>query len=232
MATTDQTAGQPDLEIHIKSGVCKVIEGPARQVRYTTEEAVGLALLKINRNASRVALVWNDFLASRGVAMGMSSKNMLTAMVLPAQTRDIEWRRNSSKHLLKLTFPACLLLVNFEGPTLRKSSLWVIKPGMEGKLGINDPDGVLCAFPYGNVYSHGGICWGTTLTRDCHSPGEIEQAFFTSGFNGDLWYPQQFEGTGDTLPAHVAAHGSILAAPAASQCNKSVSSAVQEVART
>jgi Prokaryotic E2 family D len=84
--------------------------------------------------------------------------------------------------------PPTLMLMTMTARQLVSSSLWVVKAGMEKKLHVGSTDPTLAAFPYGNVYSHGKICWGDTPIRELHHPQEVEDAFFQSGFNGDLTY--------------------------------------------
>ncbi len=220
------------IEIHIKDGICKVIEGLSRRVTFTTEESVGLALLKINPSQQAGVIKWNDHLLTRGVAIGVAGAKTYSIWVIPAQDRTIDWRRNERSQQLKVTLPACLMGTVFNGGTLGKATLWVIKPGLESKLTASLQDGCLVAWPYGNIYTHGGVCWGTTSTRDIHTPQEIEDAFFRSGFNGDLWYAGSACGVGEaTLPDLVKRVGAVIPVPAATAYTKSVASMVQELGR-
>ena len=175
----------PDMEIHMTNGVVKIIEGPARRTYHSTPEAVGLALLKLRPNeTSNVA--WQDFLTTKGVAFAAQGTRALTLLVLPVAMRTMRWGRDSTPAELKVKMPSLLFAIKFEGRTLSRSSLWVIKPGQEGHLITTGTDHILCPFPYGNVYNHGGICWGTTDIRSFNHPSEVEDAFFGSIFNGDL----------------------------------------------
>ena len=75
-----------NLEIHIKDGQCKVIEGLGRRVFRTTEEALGLALLRLNPAAAgNIDLAWMDFLADRGVAMALSGDRVLALLKYPSR---------------------------------------------------------------------------------------------------------------------------------------------------
>lgn len=179
------------LEIHIKDGKCKVFEGPSRRVFFATEESIGLALLRLNPSSmtGAVDIHWQDFLADRGVAMALSGDRVLTMLLYPSQKRTIQYIRGETREDYTLTFPTLLMAVSFRAGRMEKSQLWCVKPGMEKKLSTGSSDPALAMFPYGNVYAHGGICWGTTPIKDIRQPSDAIEAFFNSGFNGDLYSP-------------------------------------------
>lgn len=177
-----------ELEVHISGGRCKVFEGASRRVFYTTEEALGLSLLKLNpQNQGSVELWWVDMLGSRGLAIAASGSRTLCLQTVPSHTRTIPFRRGDTNRDYTVIIPDTLMATNFKDGALQKASLWTVKAGFLPKLSATSADPTLAYWPYGNVYSHGGICWGTTPVRDIHSPQEAFDAFFTSGFNGDLY---------------------------------------------
>lgn len=222
-----------ELQIHIKDGKCKVIEGAAKRVFWSTEEAVGLALLKLNPTLqATISVPWQDFLAARGVAFAAAGDKSLNLIVYTNQKRTIQFRRGSGVgQELVIKLPPLLVATSFKDNHLVKTQLWVIKPGMENRLSTTSTDATLCPFPYGNVYSHGGVCWGTTLIRDLRQPGEVVDAFFNSGFNGDL-YTASYLGIRDVqLPDLIARVGEDLPVPPATMYTKSVATMAQEINR-
>jgi len=57
-------------------------------------------------------------------------------------------------------------------------------------------------FPYGNVYSHGEVCWGCVNLPEIRKPMDlvgVVNTFFSSNFNGDLFenysfrHPEKYE---------------------------------------
>ena len=183
-----------DMEIHIKDGRVKVFEGPSRRVLHTTEEALGLALLKINpTNQATVDLRWVDMLGTRGLAIAPAGSRVICLQTFAAHSRTLPFRRGDVNRDYTVTIPDVLMASNFKDGSMQKASLWVVRPGFLNKLRTTSTDPALAHWPYGNVYNHGGICWGTTPVRDIHSPQEAFDAFFNSGFNGDLF---AFDGSG------------------------------------
>lgn len=183
-----------NMEIHIKDGRCKVFEGPSRRVFHTTEEALGLALLKLNpQNLGTVELRWVDMLGTRGLAVATAGPQLLCLQTFPSHQRTIPLRRGDVNRDYIATIPDTLMATNFKNGSLQKASLWVVRTGMLPKLSATSTDPTLAHWPYGNVYSYGGICWGTTPVRDIHSPQDAFEAFFASAFNGDLF---DFNSTG------------------------------------
>ena len=228
------------MEIHIKDGQCKVIEGEARRVYFTTEEALGLAMLRLNPHVAggTVALDWADFLGDRGVAMALSGNRALALMRYPATTRSIQYHRGTGSSLdFAVTTPPLLVAAAFVAQKLVKTQLWVIKAGFEDKLSVTGTDNVLSMFPYGNVYSHGGICWGSTPLKDIHQPNEVVGAFFSSGFNGDLYTPSYMGVSEQVLLSYlqrITANGTktgVLNLPIETAYVKSVAAVVQDISR-
>lgn len=221
------------LEIHLDNGRCKVIEGKARRTYYSSEEAVGLALLRMTGSGagSGADVKWVDCLAKRGIAVGLAGNRALTLQVTPGRERTFRWRRNAdhpSKEY-KATFPSTLMALSVVDGKLVKSQLWLIKPGLEDKLTATLTEGTLTYFPYGNVYNHGGICWGTANLRGLSHPQDIEDAFFNSDFNSDLCYPAHFGRTEATLPDLITAGAGVLPIPPLSSYTGSIAGAVRQL---
>ena len=219
------------LEIHITPGQpCKVIQGVARRTFYSTEEAIALALLKMG-NDTAISVDWIDFLSSKGIAIGARRNVSLTLLVIPAKKRTITWQRGELIRELKVVLPSLLIASKFTTGRLTKTTLWIVKPGFESKLSTSGTDPVLALFPYGNVYGNGAICWGTTPIQDLKNPIEVEDAFFNSGFNGDLYYPRNIGAEEVTLPDLVKRVGEELPMPSTDRYLKSVSNVAQDIAR-
>lgn len=178
-----------EMEIVIRDGRVKVFEGPSRRVFYTTEEALGLSLLKLNpsANTGSAELRWVDMLGTRGLAIASSGSRLVCLQTFPSHQRTIPFRRGDVSRDYTVTVPDVLMATNFKDGSLQKASLWTVKTGFMSKLSATSMDPTLAYWPYGNVYNHGGICWGTTPIRDIHSPQDAFEAFFNSGFNGDLF---------------------------------------------
>lgn len=177
-----------NMEIHITDGKVKVFEGSSRRVFHTTEEALGLSLLKLNpANQGTVELRWVDLLGSRGLAVAPSGSRLICLQTFPSHKRTLPFRRGDVNRDYTVTIPDVLMATNFKEGSLQKASLWVVRPGFLDKLSVTSSDLALAYWPYGNVYGHGGICWGTTPIQDIHGPQDAFDAFFNSGFNGDLF---------------------------------------------
>ena len=221
-----------EMEIHITpDGLCKVIQGKSRRVFYSTEEAIGLALLKINPAQVGPTVNWIDFLDSKGLAIGAVGDKALTLLTVPAKERTLPWRRGTISRELKVTMPPLLIATRFIKGRLNKAQIWLIRPGFEEKLSTASSDPCLSPFPYGNVYNTGIICWGTTVIRDISHPNEVEGVFFHSGFNGDLWSGGALGITETTLPDLVTRVEGKLPVPATSAFTKSVSAVAQDITR-
>ena len=151
-------------------------------------------------------------------------------MVLPAGERTIPYGR-STRRDIKATFPNILFGVRFDNSKLVKATVWCIKPDWEKKLTAGSTEPVLAPFPYGNVYGHGGICWGSTHITDLRQPYEVQDVFFTSGFNGDLYSPGSLGVNDPSLGELVTRTKAQLPAPISGSYNKSVQQMAQELAR-
>jgi hypothetical protein len=220
------------MEIHVQNdGMCRVISGVARKTFTSTSEAVGLVLLGMNQGSLSSAVKWVDFLASKGLAFGSTNKDTFTIMVLPEQERVVQYHRNDTKRELKATFPPMVMAVRMSDQTLRKAMFFMLKAGSEKKLSVTSAEGTLAVFPYGNVYDHGGVCWGNTSVRDIHHPSEVEGAFFGSAFNGDLFYPSYWGGSEGNLPGVVERCDGELPAPRSDRYTKTIVQVVQEIGR-
>ena len=223
------------MDISINNGVCKVISGAGRRVRYTTEEALGLALLRLNPETSRaqVEIHWSDYLAGRGVAVALSGDRILTLLVCPELVRTVVYHNGTNRQTFNVKFPPLLLATAFKAQQLIKAQLWVVKPSLEHQLSTSSETPALCYFPYGNVYGHGGICWGSTSIKDLRTPDEVLAAFFGSGFNGDLYEPGPLGERGGLLDllTRTSTTGGVLPLMREQSFTKSVSAVAQDINR-
>ena len=151
--------------------------------------------------------------------------------------RFIPYQRAETEQDFSVTFPPLLWAVSFKARKLTKSQLWVIKAGMETRLSTTSTDNALACFPYGNVYAHGGVCWGTTRLNDVKQPGDVHEAFFASDFNGDLYTRQYINVREDGLFGYLTRitgagrQTSVLNLPIESLYTKSVAAVVQDIVR-
>lgn len=178
-----------NLDISIKGGRCKVTDGDTKRVFNTTEESLGLYLLKLNPQAEgrSGAIRWVDQLGKRGIAVGHLGDETYTLTVFPAQKREILFGRGDTTRRYTVTLPEIFLPAVFAKGKLRKALMMVVKPGQTERLAVGNTDGQLAYYSYGNVYNHGGICWGSTPTRELQTVDDVYDAFFGSAFNGDLY---------------------------------------------
>ena len=213
------------LEIHLNGDTCKVIEGAAKRTYFSTPEAVGLALLRIDTSTVAAAnLKWTDFLASNGVAFGAMGNKVLTLFVTPTKQRTISYAGVPTRQFL-VNLPPMLYAVCMTGGRFSNAKIYIINPVQVNKLSITGTNNTLATFPYGNVYSDGRVCWGSTKVSEITRPQDVEEAFFGSTFNGDLWY---MGGSGG-LPAMVEATKGVLTLP--SSFPKSVAGVAAEITR-
>jgi hypothetical protein len=227
------TAQTSELEIHLKDGLCKVIEGTARRTYFSTSEAVGLALLGMNQGSVTTSVKWMDFLASKGLAFGATGKESFTIMVIPEKEREISYQRGSGASLrLKVTYPQLIMAVRMINEKVNKTMFFVLKAGEEKKLTITSTSNVMAPFSYGNVYEHGGVCWGNTVIKDIVHPADVEGAFFESAFNGDLFHSSTWGGRDASFPELVERTGGKLPVPVAGQFTKSMVGVVQDIGRS
>lgn len=179
-----------DLDVSIKQGRCKIKDGSTGRIYSTTEEALGLYLLRLNPaqvNAGG-AVTWVDQLAKRGIAVGTQADRLLTLTVFPSQKRTIAFGRgDSTREEFTVVLPEILMPAMFKDGRLFKALMYVLRPGTREKLNVNSTETLLAGYPFGNVYNTGAICWGSTHLKDVKTPDDAYEAFFNSAFNGDLY---------------------------------------------
>lgn len=232
------TQTTPLMDIKVETSTrCRVIAGATKRLYYATPESVGLVLMRIAADGgpSQVNAPWIDYLADRGMALTVMGESLITLLTFPAQDRAVPFRKDTTAKDFTVKFPPLLLATNFKKGNLVKSQLWVIRPNIgPDKLAVGSAENILCYFPYGNVYNHGGICWGNTPIKDLRHPAEVLQAFFQSGFNGDLFAPSVYSASErDTLyGALTKVNNAAWPLPMDSMYTKSISALVQDIVRS
>lgn len=181
-------------------GICEVIEGPSKRAFRTTTRAVGIALLGVETPddvASTGNIQWTDYLSTHGIAVGTRGKRTYTLGVLPAKERTVNYtgaldQANASR-TLTMKFPPILLGLCKEGigpRSFKKAVVFSLAHEQPlTNLNVTLAANVACSFPYGNIYAGTGqICWGTVPHTHIQSLTDLEELFFGSDFNGDLYY--------------------------------------------
>ena len=184
-----------DISIDHSSGACRITTGQMRQTFRSTPRAVGLALIGMDRESADLtdSMTWQDHLATHGVLIGTRRKQVATLIVLPRREREVEVPRQvrgewTGSHSQRISFPPTLIGLLTDNGAYRSSCLSLIDVNRQATFSMVSQVPVLVPWPYGNVYSdHGGICWGSVNHAGIHTIKDLEERFFGSGFNRDLW---------------------------------------------
>lgn len=202
-------------EIHITDGspICRIVRGPNAQVSLSTPVAVGMALLQSataaagqQATAGIDASSWTDLLSSHGVAIGRVRGAEVTLAVLPPKQREVSF----GEQRVICTFPHIFMCLATRTRRYANGLIFVFDPRNQARVNVVNGPECLTPFPYGNIYGDSGrICWGSVRHGDIKTIAEMESAFFTSGFNTDLWGIRSH----GNLPALVAASPNGVIAP-------------------
>lgn len=198
---------------------CRVIAGPAGRAYFTTPQALGLALLGMPVAAEDEASVpsgiaWTDYLATHGVAHGIRGNRQLHLVILPTKPRTVTWvglndngTQNITEHLT-LTFPPMLACLLLQRGVYERASLFMANMSQQAQMNTGSPTPMLSTFPYGNVYlGTGHICWGGVRTADIRTIKDLDDLFFGTGFNRDLYDGTRAGGVSLRLAARAAVGG-------------------------
>lgn len=181
-------------------GICEVIEGSSRRAFRTTTRAVGIALLGVETPddvASTGNIQWTDYLSTHGIAVGTRGKRTYTLGVLPTKERTVNYTGAldvaTASRALTMRFPPVLLGLCKEGTgprSFKKGVVFCLAHEQPlANLNVTLAANIACSFPYGNIYAGTGqICWGTVPHTHIQSLADLEELFFGSDFNGDLYY--------------------------------------------
>ena len=231
--------------IHIDTtNRCRVIAGPAGRTYFSTPQAVGLALLGIpaptldteDTLAATTNIVWTDYLALNGVAIGQRGDRRVHLVVIPPKPRTVAYswqdeRNGPQQASLNVTFPHVLAGLLLQRNTFERGSLFLIDPAKQPQASAVSTVPMLMTFPYGNVHDiSGAICWGGVRTADIRTMRDMEDLFFGSGFNRDLYRPTV--GTGNFRTIAQAAPGGVLTPPPANHHTITIPSAVSHLIRS
>lgn len=183
------------------TGVCEVVEGGSGRTFRATTHAVAIALLGAESpedavNASTGEIQWTDYLSTHGLAVGSRGKRSFILGVLPGRERTVRYTgpldtANASRNLT-CQFPPILLGLMREGsgPRSFRNAVVFAMPHATNlsTLGVTVGANVATSFPYGNVYAGSGkICWGNVPHNHIQTIKDLEELFFGSDFNGDLY---------------------------------------------
>lgn len=181
------------------SGVAEIIAGPTRRTYRTTTHAVAMALLGSQNEEETAAsqtgdIAWQDFLATHGIAIGVRGKRSYILAISPSRERTISYvgpRDTKETGNLTVQYPPILFGMAREGvgsKSFRKAVVFVLGSSDLSRLSVTGTGNVGVSFPYGNVYSNTGyVCWGTTPHTHIQTMKDMEDLFFGSSFNGDLY---------------------------------------------
>lgn len=208
------------------TGVCEVVEGGSGRTFRATTHAVAIALLGAESpedaaNASTGEIQWTDYLSTHGLAVGTRGKRQYVLGVIPAKERTVNYTGpldvTTASRSLTCQFPPILLGLMREGngPRSFRNAVVFCMPHAVNltTLGVTVGANIATSFPYGNVYTGSGrICWGNVPHNHIQTIRDLEELFFGSDFNGDLYGA----GRGRLVTLARAHNGKPLPAPAAS----------------
>lgn len=114
-----------------------------------------------------------------------NSKDFTIAIEIPPKVRTVSvYNRELKIEKKPIAFPPCLFIASVKDNRLISTKIFAVKRQI---MTFEDE---LFAFPLGNAYNDGRICWGNVNnTRKIEKPIEITSEinlFFDSVFNGDL----------------------------------------------
>mgnify|MGYP001575931069 FL=1 len=185
-------------EIHFdQTDRCRVV-GRTGRTYHSTPQAIGLALLGSSpavEEATGGRLTWHDYLSTHGVAVGTRGDLQTHLAIIPPKPRTISLlstsretgRTTTESHTV--TFPHVLMGLRLLRGRFEQSILMLPNMTQQGNMNVTSTVSLLTTFPYGNVYAGGRICWGGVSTADIHTIKDLEDLFFGSGFNSDLFDP-------------------------------------------
>jgi len=188
----------------VSQTITLTLDGAARSVRVSDGvESYAVALGNLPALAEQLAtkltgaktlgkLEWCDALNSHGIAWTGTQATRLRMVV--------GWKQEERKSIfyrgmreagpmteeLAITIPPRLWVLSWQGGALQESRLYVCKE--EFPMAVVDDTTQIEPYPGGNVYEHGGICWGSTPlpTFSIGAQAAVDHLFFTSLFNGDV----------------------------------------------
>lgn len=225
-------------EIHIDSErpICRVVRsGTTRESFASTPLAVAMALLSQvvpeDREQTTRGTLWPcDMLATHGVAFGFHNRLQIQLAVVPPKLRTVSWSRGGESRQITATYPALLLGLATRDNRYVRGTIHVVNMAHQAQFAVGLATPCVVPFCYGNVYSGTGyICWGGVNFSDINNLQLLEQTFFASGFNTDLFQcPVGRYNQLGSLVASVPTTPHVLPPPT---CNLPITSAIQSLTR-
>lgn len=228
-------------EVHFdQTNRCRVITGNGRTY-FSTPQSIGLALLGTPPEGDDVAgtagIIWTDYLASNGVAVGVRGDRQIQLIVIPPRPRTISYVRRSddersqTTESLLITYPPILASLVLRRGTFERATLFIVDPARQNQLAVTNTAPILTAFPYGNVYAGTGqICWGGVRVADVRNVKDLDDLFFGSAFNRDLFDGAAAGAASLSVLARNAPNG-VLPAPAAGRFTITLQTAINSTLR-
>jgi hypothetical protein len=175
--------------------LARVVNEHGKQAGYVHMENLAQILLGATAETQGQEAVsrerWVDLLGSHGVAMVKTAQNVQLILARPREFRNSEWPHLDEtqgryiRKRLRIEFPPQLWRLQYNNGFHASSQLF-LTPELVTSLESSIP---IHRFPYGNVYEHGGICWGAVRAvnrmKD-NDPNALIDLFWNSGFNKDL----------------------------------------------
>lgn len=157
-----------------------------RDVFFCAPNVVGQLLANIEEGAGLSRTTWIDLLGATtpGIAIsrGGGRNAVWTVLAFPARQKQV---RHVDYAQLTWNLPPTTWVVKWNTAGGHVTS-WLFA-GPTRITSVTDTQRVV-AFPFGNVYDHGQVCWGNVVltTLNISDPLAIDNVFFASRFNHDL----------------------------------------------
>jgi hypothetical protein len=130
----------------------------------------------------RATFSWTCLLGPHNCAVGERQDITRVVLVDPPHTREVQYARFGTE---TWTLPHLLWIIDFSTESRRHQHSGLFMVGAK-PASILDATPVY-AFPHGNVYAGGLICWGEVSPDiTLGNPGAISSLFFGTRFNEDL----------------------------------------------
>lgn len=173
------------------NGAARVVADGSGQTFLTTPHAVALAILRASvpeiEGPTR-DINWSDFLSTHGVAVGVRGNKIFQLAVIPRKVRTVNYHADESIPLTA-SFPPLMIGALFTDGRYERGVIYCFNDALQAQASVLAGPQMITPFPFGNVYAESGwICWGTVRHSDIHNLAELEDLFFSSGFNRDLWH--------------------------------------------
>lgn len=180
------------ITINHSRHTCLVQTGGGRTFM-STPHAVGMELLAGGGEGEEVprgrTFSWQDHLIRHGVAIGTRGPRTATLSIVPPRQRTVrrDPRGDDRGSTATVTIPAMLIAILMQGGRYVNGLLYLADITRQGQMSVGSPTPLLLAWPFGNVYEGSGrICWGGVRSDGIRGLADLEDLFFSSGFNTDL----------------------------------------------